>query len=91
MFILPKEEFVEELKAEMAGYEEITEAYMKDWFNKFEAYLSDKKVKDKRISRKGDSVSIKLQDESELFAIADKFFAAISNEDLERYWSDWSL
>lgn len=91
MFILPQEEFIEEVKAEMAGYEEITESLREDWLNRFKKYITKKNLKDKRVSAKGQNISIKLQDESELFSIVDKYFAAIENEDLERYWQDWSL
>lgn len=91
MFILPKDEFMEELKAEMAGYEEITEELREDWIKRFDKYLTQKTLKDKRISVKGSNILIKLEDESELFGIVDKYYAAIENEDLEKYWIDWSL
>jgi hypothetical protein len=91
MFILPKEEFVEELKAEMAGYEEITIDLINNWMQHFEAYVSRKNINNKRISFRSGKLYITLQDESDLFKIVDKYFAAIENEELEAYWADWSL
>lgn len=91
MFVLDKVDFIEEVKAEMAGYEEIEKELIDQWVDTFNKYLKRKNLKDKHIIVKGDNVSIKLDDESELFKIVDKFYAAVENEDLDAYWTDWSL
>lgn len=91
MLELSKLDFVEEVKAEMAGYEEIEPAMIDKWVARFEKYLASKNLKDKRIKKKGDNIIVKLDDESELFKIVDKYLAAIENEDLDAYWSGWSL
>ncbi len=91
MLELSKLDFVEEVKAEMAGYEEIDQAQIEKWVARFEKYLSDKNLKDKRIKVKGNQVSIRLDDESDLFKIVDKYLAAIENEELDEYWNGWSL
>lgn len=91
MLILSKEDFLEEVKAEMAGYEELTKELIGEWVTSFERYIKRKSLKDKRISFRGDKVYVKLEDESDLFKIVDKYFAAVENEDLEEYNANWSL
>jgi len=89
MFILDKAEFVEEVKAEMAGYEEISEELIEAWVVKFEDYVSKKK--NEKLIRKGQDVQIKLDDEAELFKIVDRYLVAIENDEIEAYWQDWKL
>ena len=91
MLILSKIEFVEEVKAEMGGYEEITKELIEEWVVQFEKYIKRKSLKDKRISFRGDRTFVKLDDETDLFKIVDKYFVAIENEELEQYWLNWSL
>jgi len=91
MEILGKIDFVEEIKVEMAGYEEITKEHIELWAAEFERYIKRKSLKDKRISFRGDRTYVKLDDETDLFKIVDKYFAAIENEELEQYWLNWSL
>lgn len=90
MLILPIEDFKEEVKAEMYGYEEISEQLISRWFTAFDAYVSSKK-KDERIQKKGSTVDIKLKDESDLFMVVDKYLAAVMNEELEAYFSDFKF
>jgi hypothetical protein len=89
MFILDKAEFVEEVKAEMAGYEEISEELIEAWVVKFEDYVSKKK--NEKLIKKGQDVQIKLDDEAELFKIVDRYLVAIENDEIEAYWQDWKL
>lgn len=91
MLVLEKVEFVEEVKAELAGYEEIDQEHIELWIKRFEKYLKQKNLQDKRIKFTGDKISIRLDDESDLFKIVDKYYAAIENEDLEKYWNNWAL
>jgi len=91
MFLMPKEEFIKEVEAEMAGYEEISAQLIEDWIEKFNEYLENKKLRDKKISVKGQNISIKLDDESDFFRIVDRYLAAIENEEITSYWSNWSL
>ncbi len=91
MLELSKLDFVEEVKAEMAGYEEISQEMIEKWLERFNKYVVNKKTKDKRIKFKGEQVSVCLDDESELFKIVDKYLAAIENEELDAYWNGWSL
>jgi hypothetical protein len=88
------EEFVEEIKAEMYGYEEIEENIINVWESKFRIYLEDiknKKTKNDKIKFKANSIIIELKDETDIFKIVDKFLAAVVNEELDKYWIDWAL
>jgi hypothetical protein len=89
MFTLDKAEFIEEVKAEMAGYEEISEELIEAWVVKFEDYVAKKK--NEKLIKKGQDVQIKLDDEAELFKIVDRYLVAIENEEIEAYWQDWKL
>jgi hypothetical protein len=91
MFKISLEDFKEEIKAEMYGYEEIEESLIEKWFNVFNEYIDEKKDKKNRISYKANSVTINLKDESDIFKIVDNFFAAVENEELENYWSSFQI
>ena len=85
------EDFVEEIKAEMYGYEEIEEDEINIWFENFERFVKDKKDKRNIIRYKGEEISINLKDESDLFSIVDKYLAAIENDELDKYFESFSL
>lgn len=90
MLKMSLKDFKAEVEAEMAGYEEISQEQIKDWLENLDKYV--KHVKDNnKVVLKGNQVEIKLDDESELFSIVDRFFAAVMNEDLEAYYTDWNL
>jgi hypothetical protein len=91
MLLLSKIDFIEEIKAEMAGYEELTQELISDWVKHFEKYLQKPNPRDKRVSIKGQIVNIKLDDESDLFGIVDKYLAAVDAEEIDAYWSEWHL
>lgn len=90
MFKLTVEEFKEEVKAEMYGYEEISEEAMNKWFATFEAFVAAKK-KSNLITYEGRTVTITLKDESDLFMMVDRYLAAIVNDDLDNYYTEWTL
>lgn len=90
MLVLPLEDFKEEIKAEMYGYEEIEETLIERWFAQFDTYIKAKK-KNELINYASKGIEIKLKDESDLFMIVDKFLAAVVNEDLEAYFNNWTL
>ncbi len=69
----------------------ITKELIDDWVKRFNAYAGSKHVMDRRIQVKGAKVNVKLQDESDLFGIVDRYFSAIDQDDLEAYWTDWKL
>ena len=90
MLILSYEDFVEEVKAEMQGYEEIEETAMTKWFSTLEDFVG-KKQKSTIFNYKGSDVEVALKDEADLFMIVDRYLAAIVNDELEKYYTDWSL
>lgn len=90
MLVLPIEEFKEEIKAEMYGYEELEEPLIERWFSVFDKYLKGKK-KNELIDYSGETVRIKLKDESDLFMMVDRYLAAVVNEEIEAYFVDWKL
>ena len=90
MFRLSYDEFKEEVKAEMYGYEEISEEAIEKWFTTLEAFVGAKK-KSSIFKYSKDGVQVDLKDESDLFMIVDRYLAAIVNEDLTKYYADWSL
>lgn len=94
MIKLEIEEFVEEVKAEMYGYEEIEDSQINDWENKFREWVkkeSGKKIKNNRIKLGPNSIIIELKDETDIFQIADKYLVAVVNNEVDEYWIDWQL
>lgn len=91
MIELNKLDFIEEIKAEMAGYEEIEPEHIDDWVERFEEYVSRKNLKSKKIKMKSGKLMICIEDESALFQIVDQYLAAIENEEMEQYWKDWTF
>lgn len=90
MFKLNIKDFIAEVEAEMAGYEELGKEDIQRWMDNFNSYIG-KKVQDKRIDYKGTTPMVKLDDESDLFNIVDRYYAAVMDEDTESYFKDWSL
>lgn len=91
MIKLSKDEFIEELTAEIEGYEEITDEQKKTFIDKVVSTIEESDDKNKRISKKANSITIQLEDESELFDMVDQYYAAIMNEELDLYWANWKL
>lgn len=92
MLKLSLQDFKEEIKAEMYGYEELTEESIKDWFDHLETYIKEKQGSKDRVIYKADGkITIILDDESELFGIADKYLLAVEDEKLAEYWQGWEL
>ncbi|MDF1616700.1 hypothetical protein [Petrocella sp. FN5] len=83
-------EFRDEIKTEMLGYEEITEALVEKWFENFEAFI-DAKRPSGLLEYKGSQVEVMLKDETDLFMMVDRYLAAIVNEDLDNYFTDWTF
>ena len=90
MLKLAYEEFVEEVKSEMYGYEEIGEANINKWFETLDAFVKAKS-KSAIFTYKGTDVAVALKDESDLFMIVDRYLAAVVNEELDKYYSNWSI
>lgn len=91
MIKLSKDEFIEELIAEVEGYEEITDEQKKVFIDRVILAIETSSENNNRISKKANSISIQLEDESELFDMVDRYYAAIMNEELDLYWENWKL
>jgi hypothetical protein len=88
MLKISKEEFIEELQAELYGYEEIDEDTINDFVKRVQAYFEA--GKGKNVDYKN-GVTIKMNDEGDLFMIADRFLSAVVNEELDKYWQNWEI
>lgn len=91
MLKITKEDLMEELIAELIGYEEIGQEYVEDFRNRLEKYFEEKKGKKNRINYTTNSITIKLKDESEIFAIADYYYTAVVNEEVADYWKNFDI
>lgn len=91
MLKLTKEEFVEELRNEIAGYDEITGEEEDDFISRIEKYIDKEKGKNKRISMGTNSIIIQLNDETELFEMVDQYLVALLDDEVDLYWANWKL
>lgn len=96
MLKMELEEFIEEVKAEMYGYEEIAESQIVDFEKHFRSWVKNKKAQNKknkndRIKFGPNSIIIMLKDESDLFKIVDRYLAAVVDEEIQQYWENWSI
>ena len=86
MISLPLHEFLAEMKAEIAGFEELGENRAKVWADRFAALAREEKL-DKKITRETRGrLFIVAEDESELFSWADNYWAAVEEGEEEEYW-----
>jgi uncharacterized membrane protein len=91
MIKLTKEEFIEEINAELMGYEEISSEHIKQFMSTLNTYFDNKKGKKERISYKANSVVIHLKDECEIFDMADNYLSAIVNDEVQKYLDMFEL
>ncbi|TCK92398.1 hypothetical protein EDC19_2133 [Natranaerovirga hydrolytica] len=85
------EEYLEEVKCEMAGYEEITEELIKKWEEKARQVIKNYKDKKNRIIKSNNSIYVEIEDEADIFKVADYYFAAIENDELDQYWEGFDI
>lgn len=90
MLRLGYDEFIEEVKAEMYGYEEIGEVNVTKWLDTLNEFVKAKK-KSTIFTYKGEAVEVVLKDEADLFMIVDRYLAAVVNEELNKYYTNWTL
>lgn len=88
---LALEEFLEEIEIEMSGYEEISDSLIQEWGNKVKAIIKEDGQKMKGLIKKGSSYYVILKDESDIFKVVDRYYAAVENEEMEDYWKHFSL
>lgn len=77
------EDFIYEVKEELLCYEEIGEAGAEKWAEDFRKWLANDSIKKKNVVN---GKYFKIDDESEIFDIADEYLAALENNSIGEYW-----
>ena len=90
MIKMPIEDFVEEVKAEIVGYEELGEEKALQWETKFLSLVNSGEKLRKNIESKNGKKFYILEDEAELFKIVDMYLAAVDQGEEKEYWEKWS-
>ncbi len=86
MIKLEIEEFIFEVKDEILSYEELGKEYADKWEKGFLAWLKDEKVKKKNIKKEKNITYYLIDDESEIFDIADQYYYAVEDNKIDEYW-----
>lgn len=86
MIKLELEEFLFEVKDEILSYEELGEKKALEWEQNFISWLKNDKVKKKNIKVEKGRTYYLIEDESEIFDIADKYVCAIEQNREKEYW-----
>lgn len=82
------DEFIYEVSEELLCYEDIGEAGAKKWAEDFRKWLVDGRKK-KNVSVTGDKTYFLIDDEDEIFSIADEYLDAVENGSTAGYWRDF--
>lgn len=90
MLKIPIEEFIEEIKSEIIGYEELGEEKAMEWENHFLSLVNKFSSIIKNIEEKNGKKYYLLEDEAEFFKIADMYLAAVDAGEEEKYWKNWN-
>lgn len=86
MIKLEIEEFIFEVKDEILSYEELGKQYADKWEQGFLTWLKDEKVKKKNIKKEKNTTYYLIDDESEIFDIADQYYYAVEDNKIDEYW-----
>ena len=89
MIKLEIEEFIFEVKDEILSYEELGEEYANKWEQDFFKWLNNDKIKKKNIKIQNNQTFYLIDDESEVFDIADKYYYAVEENKIEEYWKNF--
>jgi hypothetical protein len=81
-------DFIYEVFEELICYDEIGEQGAKKWAADFEIWLNDGRKK-KNVVVNGGNTYFVIEDEGEIFDIADEYLEAVENNALEKYWKDF--
>ena len=81
---MPLEDFLAEMRAEISGYEELGPARAAEWAATFAQVQARGDLAWVRQEPGGPAVL--LADESDIFALADNFWAAVEDGQQEAYW-----
>ena len=86
MIKLEIEEFIFEVKDEILSYEELGEEYADRWEQEFLAWLKNDKIKKKNVKIDKGNTYFLIDDESEIFDIADEYYYAVDANKIDEYW-----
>jgi propanediol dehydratase large subunit len=89
MVKMPLEDFVEEIKSEIIGYEELGEEKALEWEKKFLSLVNRGNKSKPKIEVKNGKNLYLLEDESEIFKIVDMYLAAVDSDEEKDYWEKW--
>ena len=79
------EDFIYEVSQELLCYEEIGEKGAQVWAGDFRKWLADTKQK-KNVVTSGNKTFFVIEDEGEIFDIADEYLEAVENNSVAEYW-----
>lgn len=91
MIKMDLEDFIFEVKEEILSYEEFGEKKANDWEQGLLKWLKDDKTKKINMKKAGDSYKYHLEDESEIFDIADEYISAVEENAENNYWKNLKL
>ncbi len=86
MIKLEIEEFIFEVQDEILSYEELGKEYANKWEQEFLKWLNNDKVKKKNIKMEKGKTFYLIDDESEIFDIADEYYYAVDSNKIDEYW-----
>ena len=82
------EDFIFEVTEELVCYDEIGKEGADKWAEGFRRWLSDGRKK-KNIIKKDDKMYFVIEDEGEIFDIADEYLNAIESGNTAEYWKNF--
>lgn len=80
------DDFIFEIRDEILCYDELGEKKADEWERNFRKWLSNDGLRKKNIKKIKDKFYYVIEDESEIFDMADEFLQAVENNNEERYW-----
>lgn len=78
MLRLSAEDFIFEVKEELSCFEDVGKSGAEEWAKGFKVKFSDLKT-------------VTLDDESEIFEIADEYIEALESGSVQNYWKNFKL
>ncbi len=82
------EDFIYEVSEELLCYDEIGEKGAQKWATDFRKWLADGRKK-KNVVIKGSNTYFVIEDEGEIFDIADEYLEAVENNSEKDYWKNF--
>ena len=85
---LETEDFIYEVTEELLCYDEIGREGADKWAEGFRSWLNDGRKK-KNIAKSGDKTYFVIEDEGEIFDIADEYLDAVESGNIAEYWKNF--